>query len=147
MAEGMFFLWIEKHERRLLHYVAPAADEILRPDDAGEILEKLLDAQNHAHLLGLMMNVKPRDVEAIQANYQQPKDRLLHIIFAFLNQIEPMPTWRVIISALKTRTVNLPRLAASLEIAHFPDRTAVREPPRVSSKSIIHSRSREGECS
>ena len=88
-----------------------------------KILEELLDAQNHAHLLGLMMNVKPRDVEAIQATYQQPKDRLLHIILAFLNQAEPRPTWRVIVDALKSPVVNLETLAMRVEAAHFPTST------------------------
>ena len=73
-----------------------------------------------------MMNVKPRDVEAIQATYQQPKDRLLHIIIAFLQQAEPRPTWRAIVDALKSPVVGLTALAMSVEAAHFPDPTATR---------------------
>ena len=106
---------------------APAVDEALKPNDAGKILVELLDAQNHAHLLGLMMNVKPRDVEAIQATYQQPKDRLLHIIMAFLQQAEPRPTWRAIVDALKSPVVGLTALARRVETAHFPDPTATRD--------------------
>ena len=102
-------------------------NETLTPDDAGKILEELLDAQNHAHLLGLMMNVKPSDVEAIQATYQQPKDRLLHIIIAFLQQAEPRPTWRAIVDALKSPAVDLPALARRVEAAYFPDTTATRD--------------------
>ena len=74
-----------------------------------------------------MMNVKPRDVEAIQATYQQPKDRLLHIIIAFLNQTEPRPTWRVIVNALKSPVVDLTALASRVEAAHFPHPTATRD--------------------
>ena len=102
-------------------------NETLTPDDAGKILEELLEAQNHAHLLGLMMNVKPRDVEAIQATYQQPKDRLLHIIVAFLQQAEPRPTWRAIVDALKSPVVGLTALARRVEAAHFPHHTATRD--------------------
>ena len=112
-------------------------DETLKPEDAGKILEELVDAQNHAHLLGLMMNVNPSDVEAIQTTYQQPKDKLLHIIIAFLNQTQPRPTWRAIIKALRTKTVNLPRLAASLEEAHFPEPATVHESSTVSGESAI----------
>ena len=82
---------------------------------------------NHAHLLGLMMNVKPRDVEAIQATNQQPKDRLLHIIIAILRQAEPRPTWRAIVDALKSPVVGLTALARRVEAAHFPDLTAARD--------------------
>ena len=102
-------------------------NETLSPDDAVKILEELLDSQNHAHLLGLMMNVKPRDVEAIQASYQQPKDRLLHIIIAFLQQAEPRPTWRAIVNALKSPVVGLTALARRVEAAHFPDATSTRD--------------------
>ena len=102
---------------------AVVVEETLTPNDAGRILEELLDAQNHAHLLGLMMNIKPSDVEAIQRMYPQPKERLLHIIITFLNQVEPRPTWRIIVDALRTRTVNLPRLAAAVEATHIPDST------------------------
>ena len=102
-------------------------DETLRPEDAGKILEELLDAQNQAHLLGLAMNVKPSDVKAIQAmTYQQPKDRLLHIIIAFL-QAEPRPTWRAIVNALKSPVVGLTALARRVEAAHFPDDMATRK--------------------
>ena len=83
------------------------------------------------------MNVNPSDVEAIQTTYQQPKDRLLHIIIAFLNQTQPRPTWRAIIKALRTKTVNLPRLASSLEETHFPELTTVYESSTVSSESPI----------
>ena len=102
-------------------------NETLTPDDAGKILEELLDAQNHAHLLGLMMNVKPRDVEAIQATYQQPRDRLLHIIMAFLQQAEPRPTWRAIVDALSSPVVGLTALARRVEAAHFPDPMATHD--------------------
>ena len=74
-----------------------------------------------------MMNVKPRDVEAIQATYQQPKDRLLHIIIAFLRQTEPRPTWRAIVDALKSPVVGLTDLARRVEAAHFPDPNSTRD--------------------
>ena len=73
-----------------------------------------------------MLNLKPRDVEAILNKYQDPKDRLYHIILAFLRQAEPRPTWRVIVDALKSPAVNLTALAERVEAAHFPDPTATR---------------------
>ena len=138
MAEGMVLRQSQKHEPLPFALIAPDVDETLRPDDARTILEELLDAQNHAHLLGLMMNVKPRDVEAIQTTYQQPKDRLLHIIIAFLQQAEPMPTWRAIVDALKSPVVGLTALARRVEAAHFPDPTAGRETPAVSGESVTN---------
>ena len=116
---------------------APAVHDTLTERDAAKILEELLAAQNSAHLLGLMLNVKPRDVEAIQNKYQDPRDRLYHIIIAFLSQAEPRPTWRVIVDALRSRTVNLTALAWTVEAVHFPDLTTTRDVvPETTGKSL-----------
>ena len=113
---------------------APAVHDTLTESDAAKILEELLDAQNSARLLGLMLNVKPRDVDAILNKYQDPKNRLYHIILAFLGQAEPRPTWRVIVDALRSRIVNLTALA---EAAHFPDLATARDVvPETTGKSL-----------
>ena len=111
----------------LRFYAAPAWNETLSSGDAAKIIEELLDAQNHAHLLGLMLNLKPSDVGAIQATYKQPKDRLLHIIIAFLQQAEPRPTWRAIVEALRSPIVGLSALARRVEESHFPDLTLTND--------------------
>lgn len=95
----------------------------MTPDDALTVTEELLDAQNHAHLLGLKLHVKQRDIDAIQATYQHPKDRLLHIIIEFLQHTEPRPTWRAVINALRNPLVDLPALAGKIEAAHLPGST------------------------
>ena len=84
-----------------------------------------------------MLNVKPRDVEAILNKYQDPKDRLYHIILAFLGQAEPRPTWRVIVDALRSPVVNLTALARRVEAANFHDLTAARDVvPETTGKSL-----------
>ena len=79
-----------------------------------------------------MMNVKPHDLEAIETRYQQPKDRLFHVIIAVLQQAEPRPTWGAIIKALNNPVVGLTALAKKLEATHFPDPTSTRDiaPPQ-----------------
>ena len=106
-------------------------DETLTPDDAGKILEELLEAQNHSVMLGLGLNLRLHEVEAIRDRYSDPRERLLYIIIAFLRQAEPRPTWRVIVEALGNPIVNLPALARRMEAAHYPDPTAIRPPPAV----------------
>ena len=75
-------------------------------------------------------------IEAIYKMYQDPKERLCQIILAFLRQAEPPPTWRAIVNALKSNTVNLIALAKRVEAAHFPDPTASRDPPTTSGESV-----------
>ena len=111
-------------------------DMTLTSNDAGKIMEELVEAQNHANLLGLMLNVKPDDVEAIEATYQNPKQRLLHVIIKFLEQADQSPTWKAIVQALRTRTVDLPRLAARLEERYVPNTS---RPPTAIGKSACTS--------
>ena len=102
-------------------------NETLQPDDAGKILEELLEAQNQSFMLGLGLNLRLHEVEAIHARYSDPRERLLHIIIVFLRQAQLRPTWRVIVEALRNPIVNLPALARRVEAAHFPDPTATRD--------------------
>ena len=110
----------------LVACAAPAVDETLKSDDVSGILDELVEAQNHSKVLGLQL-LPPHEVEAIHRQYQDPKERLLHTLLAFTNQIQPRPTWRVIVEALRSPSVNLPALAARVEAAHFPDSTATRD--------------------
>ena len=103
-------------------------DKTLTPDDAVKIFEELLPAQNKSYVLGLKLKLQQYKVEAIHSRYQNPQDRLLHVIIAFLRQMEPRPTWRVIVKALRSRAINLPDLARRVEAAHFPDPTDIPDP-------------------
>ena len=103
-----------------------AGDEILTPDDAADILEEILDAQNKSYFLGLKLKVAQSEVEAIHEMYTDPPERLLHILIAFLKGVEPKPTWRVIVEALRSPAVKLPALAEKVNEAHFSN-TSTRD--------------------
>ena len=101
-------------------------DETLTPDDAVDVLNELLPAQNKSYELGLKLKLPQHVVEAIHK--ESPSDRcLLQILSKFLQQAEPIPTWRVIVDALKNPVVGLTALARRVEAAHFPDSTATRD--------------------
>ena len=112
-------------------------DETLSESDAAEILEELLSAQNQSYLLGMKLKLPLHEVEAIHLKYSDQRERLLHVIIAFLRQAEPRPTWRVIVEALRNPIVNLPALARRVVAAHFPDPTTTREPSTVSGESAF----------
>ena len=71
-------------------------------------------------MLGLALKLTYHEVLAIHSQYQNPQDRLIHVIIAFLEQVETRPTWRVIVEALRSRAVNLPRLARRVEAIYCP---------------------------
>ena len=105
---------------------AATVDKTLVPDDAGEIAQELNDAMSESFPLGLQLKLPLSEVEAIHSQYQRPRDRLLHVIIAFLKQTEPRPTWRVILKALRSSSVKLPALAMNVE-ARFSDPTSSRD--------------------
>ena len=93
------------------HHTAPAEDETLTERDAMAIFEELLEAMNQAYILGLKMNLPSHELDAIKKTYPDPRECLLQVILAFLRQVEPRPTWRVIVDALRSPAVNLTALA------------------------------------
>ena len=115
-------------------------DDTLKKADAPQILEELLPAQNRAKLLGVKLGLPDHEVEAIILRYPDARDRLYHIIIEFLRQVEPRPTWRVMVEALRSPGVGLPDLAKKLEEAHFPDSTATRHEPVGKWSHHLHSR-------
>ena len=90
------------------------------------IFEELLEAMNQAYMLGLKLNLSFDELDAIRKAYPDPREYLLQVILAFLRQAKPRPTWRVIVDALRSPTVNLTALAERVEAAHVPDPTATR---------------------
>ena len=88
----------------------------LTPDDAVHVLEEVLSAQNHSYVLGLKLKLPLYVVDSIHSpTHPQPRDRLLQVIIAFLQQVQPRPTWRAIVDALRSPAVDLPQLALRIE--------------------------------
>ena len=86
--------------------------------DAVEIVEELLPAINKSLFLARKLKLLDHTVEALEKQYTDPQERLYHIIVEFLKGVEPRPTWRVILDALRSSIVNLPRLAEEIERSH-----------------------------
>ena len=110
-------------------FAAPTGDDPLTPDDAVIVLEDILEAQNQSYVLGLKLKLPLQLVDSIYTTYSKPRDRLLQILIEFTKQVDPIPTWKAIVTALRTPAVNLPRLAMRVEAAHFPDPAASRDTP------------------
>ena len=113
----------------ILRFTTLTGDKPLTLDDADNILEEIIEAQNQSFALGLKLKLSPHVVEAICENHCQPRDRLLQVLIEFTKQVDPRPTWRAIVAALRSPAVNLPQLAMRVEAAHIPDLTATRNAP------------------
>ena len=116
-------------------YAAPTGDDPLTTDDAVNVLEEIVEAQNQSFALGLKLKLPLHIVDGIITTYSQPRDRLLQILIEFTKQVDPIPTWKAIVHALRSPAVNLPQLAMRVEAVHFPDPAASRETPPVATTS------------
>ena len=108
---GWFQMDIDTHAQT-------AEDKTLTPDDAIEILEDILPAQIKSYNLGLKLKIPLHAVKAIHAKHQSTEDHLREVIEAFLNGVWSEPTWRVIINAVRSPSVNLQQLADEIENNH-----------------------------
>ena len=96
-------------------------------NDDVEIVEELLPAKNQSIFLARKLKIPDHTVETIHKEHADQKERLYRVIQEFLKQVEPRPTWRVILDALRSSIVDLPRLAEEIERRHG-FHTPVREP-------------------
>ena len=109
------------------HSAAGDGDNTLTPDDAIQILEEILPAQNQSYVLGMKLKVPSHVVEAIHSKEMEPETYLRKVILEFLKGVEPRPTWRVIVDALRSPAVRLHQLASKVGAAHFPDPVLTRD--------------------
>jgi hypothetical protein len=117
---------------------APTCNEILQKGDLYVIVEALLEAKDKAYELGLRLKLSPDEVKSIRNTYQDPQERLTAIIEYLLKQVEPRPTWRLIVNALRSPLVDLPRLAEDVEAAHFPNSNATHDVLLETPKGYFH---------
>ena len=110
------------------------AEKMLSQNDDMEILEELLPATNQCIFLARKLKIPNHTVEEIRKEQVEQKERLYRVIQEFLKQVEPRPTWRVILDALRSPVVNLPLLAEEIEKKHGLH-TPVNEP--ISRMSLV----------
>ena len=99
----------------LLDPTDKAGVKTLDESDVTDICSDIIAAQTKSEQLGRVLRVPSHTVNSIIQQYTKPEDRLFHVIDEFVIHIEPTPTWRVILDALRNPLVNLPRLAENIE--------------------------------
>ena len=99
----------------MLPFPKPGLNKRLREDDVIEIVGGILNVQNKSGTLGRVLKLPKARVEAIIQQYNDPQDRLFYIIDEFVKQVQPIPTWRVIVEALKHPLIGQPLLAQEIE--------------------------------
>ena len=95
-------------------------DRILSQDDVLDVVCEILYMREKSDRFGRVLKLPKAIVDSIYLQYSDPQDRLFHIIDKFVRQVEPPPTWRVILEALRNPLIGEHRLASKIERKHCP---------------------------
>ena len=95
-------------------------DRILSEDDVSDVVGDILEVQTKSEEFGRVLKIPKPNVDAIHQQYSDPKLRLLHVLDEFVKQVEPPPTWRVILEALRHPLIGHSRLAQDIESKYCP---------------------------
>ena len=80
-------------------------------DLANEVIPKVCSIWRK---LGTQLNLNHWDLDAIEANHRKVEECYTTMFTKWLSQ-EPEASWSTLVSALRTKSVNMSELAASLE--------------------------------
>ena len=83
-------------------------------DDLVDVHEKLLDVSSNWYDVGLVLRLRPGDLENIERQNQDVRVCLRKMLLRWLKKVDPPPTWEGLACALESPTVGEPRLAEQL---------------------------------
>ena len=96
-------------------------DRILNQDDVPDVVCEILDVRTKSDKFGRVLKLPKASVDSIYQQYSDPQDRLFAVIDEFVKQVEPLPTWRVIVEALMNPLIGQHRLAQEIESKYCPN--------------------------
>ena len=91
---------------------------------------QILDVQTKSELFGRVLKLPAHTVDRIHKLYRDPEECLFQVMDEFVKQVEPRPTWRAIVNALRNPLIGLTSLAEEIENKHCP------APPAQDGKSL-----------
>ena len=89
-------------------------EQLLDDNDVIRIVEEICSVQTQSITLGYLLKIPGPVLDSIHQDYTRSQDRLIRVIREFVNRIEPRPTWRVIVEALKSPLIRKQRLAKKI---------------------------------
>ena len=115
------------HFRRCICYSTPGLPENkLTLGDLGLLQEELVLMYDRWYHLGLQLKVSPETQDSIRAQFSDPRDQLLEMLKVWLTTSDNT-SWKAIIDALRSRSVQQSSLAANLEAKYKMEETEVHE--------------------
>ena len=88
--------------------------------DVTEVTGRLLEISTKTDVFGRLLQLPKATVESFHQRFEDPEGRLLHLLDEFAKQVEPRPTWSLILGALRHPLMKEYRLAQSIEDSLTP---------------------------
>ena len=95
-------------------------DRILSQDDVPDVVREIFDVRTKSDKFGRVLKLPKATVDCIYQQNSDPQDRLFAVLDEFVKQVEPPPTWRVIVEALRHPMIGQHRLAQEIETKYCP---------------------------
>ena len=97
-------------------------DEPLREEDLKVVHNILYPVKIKWREIGLQLKLQPAELQAILRDPNFPDEglRLMHVLTLWLQNADPLPTWPVIIEALRSQSVNSTRIAEDVRARYCP---------------------------
>ena len=84
-------------------------------DDLKEVQDKLFGVSNKWYDIGLQLLLSANDLDSIEANSNSTQHCLREMLKRWLRRVNPHPTWKAVVDALKSVVVGEETLAQQLE--------------------------------
>ena len=94
---------------------AAFGDKTLDQRDVADVVREIIDVQTKSEILGRVLKLSKTKVGSIHHQRSDTQKCLIDVIDEFVTQLEPRPTWRVIVNALKNPLIGQTRLAEEIE--------------------------------
>ena len=92
----------------------------MNQDDVPKVVCEILEVQTKSKTFGRVLGLPKVTVDSIHQQDSDPQEQLLGIIDEFVKQVEPSPTWKVIVEALRNPLIGHPSLAQKIEHKYCP---------------------------
>ena len=92
---------------------------MLSSKDLRIVRNELFDAAMKWYDIGLEVGLECSTLDNIRDMYQDNKDCLREMIKCFLNQVNPRPSWKIVVDALRSKAVNFGQLAETIENSYY----------------------------
>lgn len=97
-----------------MYLIVPADLNNLRINDLKDVHEELIDVSSKWYSIGLRLNLQPGVLDRIK-EHKDANSCLCEMLKLWLKGVHPTPTWKLLIKALKSRSVSEADLAKRLK--------------------------------